>query len=268
MGRHHVLSVGHDDGMSLTPPRIRQFLPPVRSAAQDAQRTAELRAARRRFEAERAARIEASRALMSRLGDELTDLPAAASCFCGCHPRPGSPESGHAQRDCVCQMSDEQRAAHRAELFDALASFETDWDDDAEQAALAQAAGRLGVTATWRSHFAPMVITGVCDGRAYYLRARHGEYRVTVASLSGPLLGDGDLCDVPPDQPTIDIAEGSDEFADEPTRALEAAVGAVRIYLHRVACPHEQAATDEHQWCSRCGILLAEQNLWSEPLPR
>jgi hypothetical protein len=48
-------------------------------------------------------------------------------------------------------------------------------------------AERLEVTAKVVIQAAPLVITGVCDGHAFYLRERHGSWRVTIATDDDPL---------------------------------------------------------------------------------
>ena len=153
--------------------------------------------------------------------------------------------------------------------------FERNGEDEDEQQGEEQVATelqaeavRLGVTAMLKVAAAPFVITGVCDGRAFYLRERHGSWRVTIASDDDP------LCDPwgwPHDGTTIDIASGDDdEFNDAEGHfshsvALQAAVEAVRDALLRNTCRHESPGTSEHRYCRRCGVALADAALWVWP---
>ena len=71
---------------------------------------------------------------------------------------------------------------------------------------------RLKVSAQMVVAAAPMVITGVTDGRAFYLRERHGSWRVTIATDDDPT---ADPWGSALEAPSIDIASGDEsDFND------------------------------------------------------
>ena len=103
-------------------------------------------------------------------------------------------------------------------------------------------ADRPGVTATVKVPAAPFVVTGVCDGRAFYLRERHGSWRVTIASDGDPLADPwGSLRD----ETTIDIASGEeDEFNDDEGRFFSHAVALrVAVTVSAMRCYATRAST-------------------------
>ena len=129
-------------------------------------------------------------------------------------------------------------------------------------------AEQLGVTAKVVVQAAPLVITGVCDGRSFYLRECHGSWRVIIATDDNPL---ADPRESPSDEPTIDIATGEDhEFNNEEgfyssAIALRVAVTSVRGALLRNKCQHEKPDVDEHLYCRWCGVAIADadRSRWS-----
>jgi hypothetical protein len=246
------------------PPIVRRFVPPSEE---------ELAASRAAFERRRAeadATREAARparraAVLA--GPVLRDVEAAVDCRCACHPRPGDVELHNGGRSCPCQETEAERA-HRREasreawsaLADEFADEELFFEDrrsrfDAE-------ADALGVEARIQVWAAPFVIVGVCDGRGFYLRERHGAYRVTIAPDEDP---GSDPWAAAATEPSIDVAAGDDsELADDgafsPAAALRVAVGAVRTALARNACEHRQIESESY--CPSCGVLLAEVGAW------
>src|SRR5690606_1503024 len=156
----------------------------------------------------------------------VNDLDAAASCHCRCHPRPGDPDADHEQSSCHCQRTPQERRERRKRALHDLLQWGMDDDgsEDRRTACLGERAARMGVMdAVIQCAGAPVVVSGVVDGRAFYLRERHDEYRVTVAVADDPL---SDPWQAPAEAPSIDIAAGwgSFSYAD----ALEIAVDAVR----------------------------------------
>ncbi len=226
----------------------------------------EAAAARAEAEATSEALKPAKRAALA-IGPPLRDIEAAVECRCSCHPSPGRPDAHGAGQTCRCQQTEAERKVAVAELF---SFFERDGEAEQEHeeqfaTELQAEAVRLGVAARVKLAAAPFVITGVCDGRAFYLRERHGSWTVTIASDDDP------LCDPwgwPHDGTTIDIASGeADEFNDAEGHfshsvALQIAVRAVRDALLRNTCRHETPESPEHRYCGRCGVALADAALW------
>jgi hypothetical protein len=255
--------------MALIPPTEHRHVPP--SPQEQAHFAVEAAAIRAEFAARRNALKPAKRAVLA-IGSPLRDIEAAVDCGCSCHPSPGDPDS-HDGGLCRCQQTDAERGAARATLlsfFDGE-DYEAERERDEHFAAELQAeAERLGVTATVKVPAAPFVITGVCDGRAFYLRERHGSWRVTIASDDHPL---DDPRESSRDQTTIDIASGEDDdFNDESGHfsqavALRVTVASVRDALLRNTCEHETPDNVEHRFCRRCGVALVDTDRWRWSTP-
>ena len=142
------------------------------------------------------------------------------------------------------------------EVLQELTDLGLDSAFEQEREAVAVRAREMGAQAKIEIHGCPFVITGVVDGRAFYLRERWEAWRVTVAPADNP------LADVWRDRDAgeIDIAEGfsSDFFTHDgkysPVLALGVAVREVRDYLRRCACHHTRAAV----YCPDCGTKMPE----------
>lgn len=111
------------------------------------------------------------------------------------------------------------------------------------------------------------MIVGNCDGRGFYLRERHGTYRVTISADEDP---SADPWSADPTATSIDIAEGGEhefwidgEFSE--VAALRIAVAAVRTALARNTCSHRTMGAEPY--CPGCGVRLSEagQWRWTEP---
>lgn len=239
--------------MSVHPPRRRQLVPPTPEEAQSrADEAAAWRAELKRRDAElRPARLAAVRA-----GPPLRDPDAAADCHCGCHPKPADAEQHDGGRSCGCQLTPEERHLAVKEFTAQLSSLGLDDGIRSGEAELAQRAAELGVSATWRLVAAPFVITGNVDGRGFYLRERHGSYRVTIAPDDDP---GADPWELPAERLTLDIAGGDDDDLTDPgggcdvAHALTVAVHAVRTYLTRQRCTHQRPTDPRHLYCAWCG---------------
>lgn len=233
----------------------------------DPQEQAAARAAAERqrdeIAAARAAEVPARRAAVLG-GPQLRDVEAAVDCHCSCHPRPAQEGLHDGGVTCTCQLT----PAERAVRWDAL--LERTPQESAEalrgradrEERFAAEAGRLGVTAHLEVSMCPFVIVGVCDGRGFYLRERHGTWRVTIAPDDDP---SADPWAMEPDRPTIDIAEGDErDFYDaagqySDVSALGVAVHAVREALERNSCTHpDRDAT----YCPDCGVPIEETDAW------
>jgi hypothetical protein len=200
-----------------------------------------------------------------RTGPELRDLDAAADCHCGCHPSGADPELHDGGSSCPCQQTPEERKRAMQAFFDDLAQIGPLFDTASDEAALARRAAELGVTAKLQASACPFVITGHIDGRGFYLRERHGEYGITVPSDDDPTAEPWGL---DPHEPTLDIAEDDEKDLTGPdgrfdvATALTVAVDAVRTFLARRSCPHEQPRDEYHVFCSRCGVRLTDAERW------
>ena len=234
-------------------PRERRLVPPT-----DEERAAAVAEAAR-WRAEREAAEAALRPVRRRLFDAsgitLRDVDAALGCHCGCHPRLdlGLHEGG---ARCPCQLTADERPA----AWDAWLAHRPEVDHRpfrAWEEAIAARASELGVEARIACYAAPMVIAGTVDGRGFYLRERHGSWRVTVAPDDDPTLVPWSA---PATRTTLDIAYGSEEELEAPgdpggsTKALDVAVAAVRTYLRRRACAH----ADARRYCPDCGACLVD----------
>ncbi|SDX57128.1 hypothetical protein SAMN05660209_00732 [Geodermatophilus africanus] len=126
-----------------------------------------------------------------------------------------------------------------------------------ERQALAARAAELGVRARIAVDGAPFVLAGTVDGRGFYLRERHGLWRVTIAPDEDPGV---DPWTAGPSVPTLDIADGDADRllvkgGFDVTRALDVAGGAVRSFLRQQACAHGRALSGD-RFCPVCGAAL------------
>ena len=127
---------------------------------------------------------------------------------------------------------------------------------------VAAEAEALGVEASIKVWGAPHVVVGVCDGRGFYLRERHGSYRVTIAADDDP---GSDPWFAEPTEPSIDIAEGDECELEDDGRfswviTLRVAVQAVRTAIARNACEHRRIGSEP--FCPTCGVCIDDAPLW------
>lgn len=184
-------------------------------------------------------------------GPPLRDYDAARTCPCGCHPRVSDTHNGGTT--CQCQHTPEERAEARKRLFDLIAQLHDEGIAQRHEQDLQDAARELNIPdAHIAVNGAPFVITGTVDGRAFYLRERHGNYRVDIAPDTNPTAdiwadrSDGEI--------TVTQGDESDFYRDgtfSPGLALRIAATAIRSHLDRAACDHAQRGT--HRYCPDCG---------------
>lgn len=251
MGQHFL--------MALIPPKIRQLIKPT--SEEEATRSLLWETERAQRDQARANQRPYRRAVLE-LGPLLRNIDAAVDCFCGCHPRPAQLETHDGGTTCPCQLNETERQQQWDELFS------TPWEPDPDEieherlrdVAFQETAERLNVQAHVAVSAAPFVISGIVDGRAFYMRERHGHYRVTIAHDDNPLV---DPWTSDAAIPTIDIAAGSEaEFYDGTATfrediALTTTVNSIRIYLLRRDCAHEPPTDHAHRFCRQCGIQLS-----------
>jgi hypothetical protein len=246
-------------------PRISH---PYTPSSDDLARTAKLRAELDRERAEREAWNEANSgrrraALLN--GPQLTDVDAALECICSCHPRLEHPDTHEGGTSCPCQLSETERSARLESALTALSLLQDDASAERREqrsAETEQAATRLGCVVHRIGGAAPFTIYGSVAGYEFYLRERHGSWRLEVvpADAHG---NDPFYADSFPGLTTTIIAEGDEEslYGDLPygeAHALEVAVGAVVAYARTIACGHETRSSDTHLFCRFCGTGLDE----------
>lgn len=251
--------------MSLHPPHVRQYVPPSE------EEVAESRAAFERDRAAQEAAREAARPARRAailVGPVLRDVEAAVECLCSCHPRPAELDRHGGGQACPCQETEDERAAR-------MKAFREVWNEDIEQEYIdeeryfheqqelvAAEAEALGVEASIQVWAAPHVIAGVCDRRGFYLRERHGSYRVTIAADDDP---GSDPWIAEPTEPSIDIAGGDECELEDGGRfswvvALRVTVQAVRTALARNACEHRRIGSEP--FCPSCGVRIEDAEAW------
>ena len=238
------------------------WLPP--EPPDQAQRDAfedQARAMREEFAAARPARLG-----VLAVGPPLRDIDEAADCGCSCHPSPASPSLHDGGAECPCQLTAAERAQRWDRLFEHLGEATgASTEADRERTELAAAAAELDVDAELRCSACPFVVAGTCDGRSFFLRERHGHWRVEVAA-------DPDCTDLWGTAGSLGIEIASGDEADlcdadgkpSPAVALRLAVHAVRLSALRNTCSHEQP-DESDRFCRRCGTPLDEAEQWRWP---
>lgn len=240
-------------------PRQWQPLSPEQQAAAAASAAASHAEREERRRVERPLR-EAMVAAQAEHGIVLRDPRAALDCLCGCHPRLDlGAHGGAGQVGCSCQQTPEEREAAVHRLFAALAEARPERNTlrAQEQEALAARAAELGARARIAVDAAPFVLAGTVDGRGFYLRERHGLWRVTIAPDEAPGI---DPWTADPSVPALDIADGDADrllvdSGSSVVRALDVAVGAVRSFLRQRACAHGRALPGD-RFCPACGAAI------------
>jgi hypothetical protein len=248
----------------LHPPHVRMFVPPSEKGA------AESRAAFERERAERDAAREAARPArraVTLAGPVLRDVDATVDCMCACHPRPGDVDLHDGGQSCQCQLTEAERAARTSAWLESWNELAEDFADEERfhrerRDGFAAEAAALGVEARIEVWAAPFVIVGVCDGRGFYLRERHGSYRVTIAPDEDP---NSDPWVAEPTEPSIDVAGGDESELDDhcafsPATALRVAVQALRTALARNACNHRRIGSEPY--CPSCGVRIDDADAW------
>lgn len=240
-------------------PRIEQYLPPTPEEQEGMQD--EIAKLRTDLAAARIAQEPARRAALA-AGPQLRDLEAAVACGCSCHPRPADLNLHQGGVACPCQLTAEERKESFNDLLGILseasaseASYESDMRRRADEAAQG-----LNVEIREIGGGAPFVIRGVVDGRGFYLRERHDLWSVVISPDDDPLL---DPWTLDRSIPVIEVASGDSVALErdavfDPVYALEIAVNAVRIFLLRRSCRHENAA----RFCPDCGVEMSQADAW------
>jgi len=188
-------------------------------------------------------------------------------CSCGCHPQLPEATLHDAGFDCPCTWDDGQREARhrewRAQLEEYWASPEAQELARAREEERAEVAAWLeahpGVIAEQTTTCAPEQWHGTVDGRSFYFRERHGEWRIELdleptgreaqrVVGTGP---DGELLTEPVDMTEgAVIAEGLDTaLGHTALEHLEFIVRTIREHVAGEACSHQGAIN----FCPTCG---------------
>lgn len=202
-------------------------------------------------------------------------------CLCSCHPRLPTTDFHDYGFGCPCRKTAEDRQRWWTAWREERDAF---WSSPEGQAITAREEAQENDVRDWlvanpgievHSHggFAPEQWTGVVDGRRFYFRERHGDWRIELdlrpsGQFSTVWVG-GDWDDETSfEQREIEdgdvIAEGttaSDGYGDSPLARLLFIVGVIRDHVARESCAVHTAdrATTEVafgralRWCPACG---------------
>ncbi|MCH9732232.1 MAG: hypothetical protein K0U84_21580 [Actinomycetia bacterium] len=206
-------------------------------------------------------------------------------CMCGCHPTlPSGDLHGHGF-DCNCRLSPAERAQSRRGLVARLRAFHESQEgqelaarDRAERAAVrAWVDSQRGVVVHEFGGECPEQWNGVVDGRSFYFRERHQEWRIELdlrpsGRVAQVLRGTDDEGKVVTEASGIDvgdiIATGSVEAAEYGETLVERGqfiVDTIRVHVAREACEHhsaeeigllEERLRRPALWCPSCGTRL------------
>jgi len=196
--------------------------------------------------------------------------PDGSSCGCSCHPQLPGGSLHDAGFDCSCTWDDDTRAARRREwqarLEEYWASPEAGELKRAQEAERAEVAGWLeahpGVSAEQTTAFAPEQWKGTVDGRSFYFRERHGEWRIELdleptGQEAQRVIGtgpDGEMLTEPVEmtEGTV-IAEGVESALGDTARDhLEFIVRTIREHITGESCSHRGAIN----FCPTCGSRI------------
>lgn len=186
---------------------------------------------------------------ITELGPALTDVDTAVECRCGCHPSPADMNLHNGGVSCPCQDTPEQRREKMHQVLQELAERHLADEEEHYRRAVIKTAENLGAHITAFLPAAPFVVAGTVDGRAFYLRERHDNWRLVIAGDDDPL---ADVWNTRPAGALV-IAEGTTESWDwQTTRMVSDSIRTIREYLRTRTCPHTHART----YCPDCGIRI------------
>jgi hypothetical protein len=191
-------------------------------------------------------------------------------CPCGCHPRLPEGELHDAGFDCRCGWDEDRRRTEkekwRASLEAFWASAEGEELKSARAAEMAELdawlAAHPGVSAQQTTPAAPEQWEGTVDGRTFYFRERHGDWRLELdleptghfanrVIAVGP---DGATRTEPVEMTagTV-IAEGpASRLGERTVEHLEFIVRTIREHITGETCPHLGAIN----FCPACGARV------------
>jgi hypothetical protein len=207
------------------------------------------------------------------------------TCYCSCHPRLPDSDFHDGGFDCPCQRTPEERRAAWDEFRRSLDEF---WASDEgqaihakseaeEQALLIWLAAHPNVVVTSHGGMAPEQWEGSIDGRRFYFRERHDEWRIEL-DLRGTgrfvkVWTSADSEDEPEQLREIQqgdiVARGTiddDGYGATPAERIQFIVNTVRTHIRREACRlHREDLAhlsgmlgSEPAWCPACGTQLSD----------
>lgn len=188
-------------------------------------------------------------------------------CPCSCHPRLPDGDLHDAGFDCRCTWSDARREENHRRWLESLDEFHS--SAEGQELARACAAQRAevaewieahpGVTAEQTTWAAPEQWEGEVDGRSFYFRERHGQWRIELdLELTGRFVSrwvgtgpDGEMLTEPVETTEGEvIAEGAESALGDTTVAhLEFIVRTIREHTTAERCRHLGAIN----FCPTCG---------------
>ncbi|MFG1930725.1 hypothetical protein ACGFK1_08705 [Mycobacterium sp. NPDC048908] len=206
-------------------------------------------------------------------------------CRCSCHPRLPESDFHDYGFGCVCAQAPEDRrrafAAWRSDIRAFWQSPEGEQIRAAERAAEAELeawlAAQPGVVVHSHGGLAPEQWRGEVDGRAFYFRERHDEWRIELnlrpsGRFARVLVGTdsgGEACYEERELDEGDvIADGTtavDGYGNTPVERAKFIVDTIRVHLSREACTlHVDDLSSiaallgcKVRWCPSCGIRLS-----------
>lgn len=182
------------------------------------------------------------------------------TCVCSCHPRFASLHDGGF--DCSCTWSAERREQSREALFAALEPspdmVAAQAQEEAEISAWLEV--HPGVTAERTCLAAPEIWEGTVDGRSFFFRERHGEWRIEIDLVPDGYFAqrwvrteaDGEMVTEPVELTSgPEIAHGVEsDLGMRAVDRLEFILRQVRGFIRAESCSHRNART----FCPDCGV--------------
>lgn len=205
-------------------------------------------------------------------------------CACSCHPRLPDGDLHDYGDDCPCQLTVEERRARNAEMFAAMDEFWTTPEGQEITAARAADGAELDAwlaatpdfTVTSHGGLAPEQWWGTVDGRSFYFRERHDEWRIEldlrpsgrhVRAWNGSDL-DAEESFEPKEIEEGVIAEGTisaDGYGRTSVERARFILDKIRIHVRRQSCEVHIGGLDDLElllgrpvdWCPACGVRLS-----------
>lgn len=187
-------------------------------------------------------------------GPPLPNVEEALKCNCTCHPRPADPMLHNGGTTCGCQYTEEENKIRTEKTLKSLRKIwkNNNFDSDELFTKAKEYSDSLNIKLDSYGGVAPFVITGNIDGYNFYLRERHGYYRIVVAGEDDP------HSDVWRDQPVdaLVVGEGSEHELGSTYEDVETSISlianTIRTFLAQKECSHILG----NNYCPSCGKSL------------
>jgi hypothetical protein len=205
-------------------------------------------------------------------------------CRCSCHLQLPETDLHGYGFDCVCQRAPEDRRRAFTEWRNGIEEFwrspegqQIKADELAEEAELqAWLAFQEGVVVRSHGGLVPEEWSGQMDGRRFYFRERHGEWRIELdlrpnGRFASVFRGTDANGDARYEQRELDegdvIAYGTtaeESYGTTPLERAQFIADTIRIHLARQACTHHRndlptiqaVLGTQLRWCPTCGTRL------------